>query len=162
KAADLLGIGRGNVVLIDPDARFRMDIADLELKLKYAEHAGQLPVAVIGVAGTTEEGAVDPIHRIAALRRKREASGRSFWMHVDAAWGGYMRSLFCPDDEPDIVSWADAEVPAAFRAFPQADSVTVDPHKLGYIPYPCGVAAYRNDLVRQFVTEEIPYISTAH
>ncbi|MBL8177181.1 MAG: hypothetical protein JNK48_21080, partial [Bryobacterales bacterium] len=44
---------------------------------------------------------------------------------------------------------------------PQAESVTVDPHKLGYVPYPCGVVAFRNDLVRQFICEDPPYISSS-
>ena len=104
----------------------------------------------------------------------------SFWLHVDAAWGGYLRSLFSePGDPGDFVSrdltiergsyskrvrlrWGAQEVLEAFRAFSHAESVTVDPHKMGYIPYPCGLIAYRNDLARQFANEEIPYLSSAH
>lgn len=172
KAADLLGIGRSNVVLVDVDDRFRMDFRDLQAKLEMVEKSGHLPLAVIAIAGTTEEGAVDPIHRVARLRE----SGKTFWLHIDAAWGGYLRTVFqsgCDlpsfdlDDVRAFVSrdgltWGDAEVCQAFAAFPAADSITVDPHKLGYVPYPCGVAAYRNDLVRQFVNQEIPYLSDAH
>lgn len=184
KAADLLGIGRENIVLVDVDEHFRMDLRDLEAKLKHAGERRWLPLAVIAIAGTTEEGAVDPIDRIAALGEHSEAErGESFWLHIDAAWGGYLRALFQPDaaagDVRAFVSreleirdgayhkrlhldWTDDGVCASFGAFPRADSITVDPHKLGYVPYPCGVAAYRNDLVRQFVTEEIPYLSDVH
>ncbi len=182
KIADLLGIGRGNVILIDVDRMFRVDVEDLRRKIIKALADGMLPVAAIGVAGTTEEGAVDPVHRLLGLRDEIEhAQGQSFWLHVDAAWGGYLRSLFSggePEDLSDFVSreitlrrghyektlslrWGYSEVTQAFLSFPQADSITVDPHKLGYVPYPCGVAAFRNDMVRQFLTEEAPYISDA-
>ena len=184
KAADLLGVGRENVVLVDVDARFRMDVRDLESKLRRVVEAKWLPLAVIAVAGTTEEGAVDPVDRVAALREQTENStAESFWLHVDAAWSGYLRSLFTPQIDLNGIqefvsrdlelgrgryhkdlrlSWGDREVYSAFAAFPRADSITVDPHKLGYVPYPCGVASYKNDLVRQFLTEEIPYLSDVH
>ena len=184
KAADLLGIGRENIALVDVDKHFRMDLRGLEAKLRRVSEERCLPLAVIATAGTTEEGAVDPIDRIAALRERSEADrGESFWLHVDAAWGGYLRALFRPDAEVESIrgfvsraleirigryhkrlqlEWGDRDVCAAFGAFPRAESITVDPHKLGYVPYPCGVAAYRNDLVRQFMTEEIPYISDVH
>ena len=189
KVADLLGIGRENILIVDVDARFRLDTNDLAAKLSYVLDEGRLPLAVIGIAGTTEEGAVDPIDLIDEVRTDLENSRReSFWLHVDAAWGGYLRALFtAPAGEPVTtlpgirefvsremelelgankkqltLSWGDRDVYAAFEAFPLAESITIDPHKLGYIPYPCGIAAYRNDLVRQFLTEEIPYLSTAH
>jgi glutamate/tyrosine decarboxylase-like PLP-dependent enzyme len=183
KAADLLGIGRENIVLVDVDGRFRMDARDLADKLRRVIEEGCLPLAVIAIAGTTEEGAVDPIDRIAALREETEETlGESFWLHVDAAWGGYLRTLFTGDEAGSVrdfvsrdlilsrghyekrlrIEWGSPEVHGAFAAFRLAESIVVDPHKLGYIPYPCGVAAYRNDLIRQFVTSEIPYLSTVH
>ena len=181
KAADILGIGRGNIVLLDIDPMFRMDIRSLETETRRAIGAGQLPLAVTAIAGTTEVGAVDPVDRVAEFRERIESQmGESFWLHVDAAWGGYFRSLFSePDDPGDFVSrdltiergryskhlrlrWGAPEVLDAFRAFSRAESITVDPHKMGYIPYPCGLIAYKNDLARQFANEEIPYISSAH
>ena len=172
KAADVLGVGRDNLVLVDVDRHFRMDVKDLEAKLTRIAETRRVPLAVIAVAGTTEEGAVDPVDRIAALRDRSEAKhGDTFWFHVDAAWGGYLRTIFTADSDFESarafvsrsdLSWDNPDVFAALASFPRADSITVDPHKLGYIPYPCGVAAYRNDLVREFVTEEIPYISDAH
>lgn len=100
KIADLLGVGRGNVILVDVDPMFRIDVDDLRRKIAKARSDGMLPLAVVGVAGTTEEGAVDPIHHIQALREEIERrDGQSFWLHVDAAWGGYLRSLFIPPEE---------------------------------------------------------------
>lgn len=188
KAADLLGIGRDNVILVDVDGLFRMDARDLESKIKRAVQRGLLPVAVIAIAGTTEEGAVDPVHEVLDLRRQFETEARaSFWLHVDAAWSGYLRSLFAPDAgslmehvatvrqfvsrELDLsdgayskrleIQWGDQEVISAFLALSKVDSITVDPHKMGYVPYPCGVVAFRNDRVRQFLAEVAPYLASA-
>ena len=194
KAADLLGIGRDSVILVDVDSHFRMEVGDLEDKMRAAIKRGLLPVAVVAIAGTTEEGAVDPVHQILDLRHRLESELRtSFWLHVDAAWGGYMRSLFIPGGpthfqaphtlaehmeavsrfvsrELDLsdgaysrvlpIQWGNQDVLSAFLAFPRADSITVDPHKLGYVPYPCGVVAFRSDRVRQFLAEAAPYLAS--
>jgi glutamate/tyrosine decarboxylase-like PLP-dependent enzyme len=194
KAADLLGFGRENVVLVDVDGLFRMDIRDLEEKVRSAIKRGMLPVAVVAIAGTTEEGAVDPLHQILDLRHRFEIELRtSYWLHVDAAWGGYIRSIFVPGKSDPIeppntlaghigavsrfvsrevdltdraysrvlpTAWGDQDVLSAFLAFPRADSITVDPHKMGYAPYPCGVIAFRSDRVRQFLAEPAPYLAS--
>ncbi len=187
KAANVLGIGEGpgGVVVVDVDKSFRMEIGDLEDKIRKAAGEGRFPFAVVAIAGTTEEGAMDPVHEIVALRRKLEAdAGLSFWLHIDAAWGGYMRSLFIPEGDGresaasvnrfvsatldlrygsysrDVkVQWGSKPVCEAFLAFPEAESITVDPHKMGYVPYPCGIVAFKCDLVRQFVSQESPYTS---
>jgi len=188
KSADVLGIGRDSVVFVDVDRQFRLDVRDLEDKLKAAVERGQYPLAVIAIAGTTEEGSVDPVHRIDAFRTRLEAETHtSFWLHVDAAWSGYIRSLFVTANPPaDLTArihdvnefaarrleirrghyrrtvemrWGNQEVCSAFLAFPRAESIAVDPHKMGYVPYPCGVVAFRNDRVRHFLTQEAPYIT---
>ena len=186
KAADLLGIGRENMVLVDVDRQFRMDVRDLEEKVSKALAQGLYPLAVVGIAGTTEEGSVDPVDKIAEFRDRLEIQQRtSFWLHVDAAWSGYLRTLFVrPDastataeETSEFVSrnleirrglyqrdvetrWGKPDVCNSFLAFPRAESITVDPHKMGYTPYPAGVVAFRNDRVRHFLTQEAPYIST--
>jgi glutamate/tyrosine decarboxylase-like PLP-dependent enzyme len=190
KAADVLGIGKDNVVLVDVDRSFRMDVRDLEAKLRQAIRRGLCPLAVIAIAGTTEEGAVDPIHHIDELRQKLEVEENfSFWLHADAAWSGYVRSVFVPavpeseagDEETtrrvnefasrplDLqrgsyaktihLQWGSREVCNSFLAFPRAESITIDPHKMGYVPYPCGVVAFRNDRVRMYLMQEAPYIT---
>jgi len=104
KAADVLGIGKDNVVLLKMDSMFRLDVQDLELRIRSAIHEGKVPLAVIAIAGTTEEGAVDPVHEITDLRTRLEKENISFWLHVDAAWGGYIRSLFNLEDQ-DFNDW---------------------------------------------------------
>jgi glutamate/tyrosine decarboxylase-like PLP-dependent enzyme len=74
---------------------FRLDVRDLEEKVKTAVRRGQYPLAVLAIAGTTEEGSIDPVHRIDDFRsRLEEETNTSFWLHIDAAWAGYIRSLF--------------------------------------------------------------------
>lgn len=197
KAADVLGIGRDKVILVDVDRTFRLEVRDLIDKIRDAERRGLFPLAAIAIAGTTEEGAVDPIHRVAEFRRTYERERQSsFWLHVDAAWAGYLRSLFvtAQDNARDAeatepertqavnqftartleirrrsyvrtleLHWGSKEVTRAFLEFPRAESIVVDPHKMGYVPYPCGIVAFRNDRVRHFLTQEAPYItSTTH
>ena len=193
KAADILGIGKDQVVLVDVDRAFRMEVRDLEQKVRAALGRGLVPLAVVAIAGTTEEGAVDPLHRVEELRQRLEADAEtSFWLHVDAAWAGYLRALFvtAQDNAAEAerteqtrtqevndftarplevrrraytrsfqMQWGSKEVCSAFLAFPQAESIVVDPHKMGYVPYPCGIVAFRNDRVRLFQAQEAPYIT---
>jgi hypothetical protein len=58
------------------------------------------------------------------------------------------------------LQWGSVEVCGAMLAIPKADSVTVDPHKMGYVPYPCGVVAFKSDRIRQFIAEEAPYLTS--
>lgn len=102
KAADILGIGRSNVIQVKTDSQFRMDIKDLKIKFNAAVKKNKIPVAVIAVAATTEEGAVDPIHQIIDLRDELEKSNLSFWLHIDSAWGGYISSVFKLDSEDEL------------------------------------------------------------
>lgn len=94
KAADILGFGRSNLVSVHTDAAFRMDVDDLRAKIQWALEAGKNVVAVICVAGSTEEGSIDPLDDVLALRTEFENGphGASFWVHVDGAWGGYLAS----------------------------------------------------------------------
>ncbi|MBK8047695.1 MAG: hypothetical protein IPK16_11545 [Anaerolineales bacterium] len=55
--------------------------------------------------------------------------------------------------------WADRDIYAAYLAMADADSITVDPHKLGFTPYPAGIVAFRNGLVTEHVAERAQYIS---
>lgn len=197
KACNVLGYGENAARLVPVNERFQIDVEALRVAIR-----GLAPeeyvAAVIGIVGTTEEGAVDPIHRIRFLRDETERDlNRSFWIHIDAAWGGYLRTLFhglpvhhvphgagleavCDEyiqaldlhekfeldvgvEHPDVrtleIRWSDRETYAAFLAMPDGDSTTVDPHKMGYVPYPAGVVAFRNGGVTEFVTQRAQYLS---
>ena len=176
KIADVLGIGKENLITVKVTTDYRMDVADLSKKIQATIDAGIPVLAVIGVVGTTEEGAVDPVHEIVALREQFEAKGISFYIHIDAAYGGYARSLFLNkesefltrDDlikllnEKRIISdsyqYPPEPVYRAFRALESVDSATIDPHKLGYVPYQAGAVVFRDRRVRNIVSYFAPYV----
>jgi glutamate/tyrosine decarboxylase-like PLP-dependent enzyme len=202
KIANLLGYGESAVEFVPVESSFRMNTASLREKL-FNLPEDKYVATVIGIAGTTEEGAVDPIHRIKFIRSDFERErNQSFWLHVDAAWGGYIRTLFCGHELEDSqehkslaeicreyfekldirekaqltmlhpapgvktrekkklqLEWRDPEVYSAFLAMPDADSITIDPHKLGYIPYPAGMIAFQKSLVTELVIQKAPYIT---
>lgn len=94
KAADVLGIGRNNIKLIEIDSHFRADITKLKGLIKKCHREKLSPLAVIGIVGTTEEGAIDPINEIVDLREKIEKElNISYWIHADAAWGGFAKTI---------------------------------------------------------------------
>lgn len=98
KAADLLGIGKNNIVNIEMTPLFQMDVNDLKRQLNNRINSKNRkrisPLAVIGIVGTTEEGAVDPIASMSDVRTEFEQNNNvSFWLHIDAAWGGYIKSI---------------------------------------------------------------------
>ena len=154
KAVDVLGIGQENLVYIQVTKNYRMDLDYLKETIDHLVEERTPILGVVAVAGTTEEGAVDEIHRMVALRREYEKSGVSFYIHVDAAYGGYGRTLFLDKEggfmeygtlnrtlhEMDLVDentdWPDRDVYEAFKAMGKVDSITIDPHKMGLYPLP--------------------------
>src|SRR3546814_3419640 len=101
----------------------------------------------VAVLGTTEFGTIDPVHRVIGARDAAANRGLGHWVHVDAAWGGYLATLFrAPDGSllprdkvaDGFAQFPSSEVYEAFAALSEADSITVDPHKLGYLPYGAG------------------------
>jgi glutamate/tyrosine decarboxylase-like PLP-dependent enzyme len=167
KAMTVLGIGRSHLRLVPTDAHMRMDAGALEeaLERALAEH---IPVlAVIGVLGTTEFGTIDPLHKIVVLRKRFAEKGLGFAFHVDAAWGGYLSTLFRRPDGGFVPRrevrrqfryFPTPPVYQAFRALANADTVTVDPHKLGYVAYGAGALVARDHRLTGFVGERPPYM----
>lgn len=176
KAADILGVGVENVVKVPVTDRFRIDVDRLrEIIDRYASE--QVPIlGVVGVVGTTEEGAVDAIDALVGLRQESSQHGVSYYLHVDAAYGGYARSLFldpkgrfAPYEEvqsrlAELGAGNDARpalsrsVWAAYRAISETDSVTIDPHKMGYVPYSAGGVALRDRRVLGLVSYSAAYV----
>lgn len=157
KAADIMGIGLQNVIDIQVDQHFRMDIDVLEKTINDLIDQ-QIPVlGVVSVIGSTEEGAVDYLDKVIALKEKfQKEKGISFYVHADAAYGGYTRAIFLDEnsnfmeydalvqrlhDEGIIdndIAWPPRDVYNAYKALEKADSITIDPHKMGYVPYAAG------------------------
>jgi L-2,4-diaminobutyrate decarboxylase len=93
-----------------------MDLEALDRALESIAERGCVPIAIIGTAGTTDLGAIDPLDGIA---ERAKASGA--WFHVDAAVAGSF-----------IMSPTHAE---RLRGIDKADSVTIDFHKLWWQPF---------------------------
>lgn len=264
KALDILGVGSSSLIRVDTDDSFRLRTADLRSKIEDTRIRGMTPLAVVAIAGSTEEGSIDPISEIVELRDELERNGSSFWLHIDGAWGGYFRTLLIDDDlsvvkdrvirslgekdddrfnsaielahlieeklptidssdehflryiaqllrrgdveeacevsrylevgasdlrlneevvatrieiqhssfqietntfsefrEVADIAFHDRCVIGALESFYQADSITVDPHKMGYVNYPCGAICFKEDLVRYLVRQKAPYITVA-
>lgn len=175
KAAELLGIGRSNIEPVKVDENFRLDAADLKEKLKKLSDKKIPVLAVIGILGSTECGSIDPVDKIVELRKwYSQECNSSFYIHVDGAYGGYPRSVFLNEDgsfrdihsvKKDFVSsmhanWPSDEIYQAYKAVENADSVTIDPHKLGYIPYPAGAIVFRDKSVKPATLCKAPYIDS--
>jgi len=176
KAADVLGIGQKNLVEVQVDNQYHMDIRILRKTID--DHIQQkIPViAVVGVLGTTEEGAIDKIDEIAALRDEYEEQGISFYFHVDAAYGGYSRSIFLDENSQFIgydelcrrlqddgifvheSTWPSRNIYDAYKAVPSADSITIDPHKMGYIPYAAGGIAIKDKRILDLISYFAAYV----
>jgi len=167
KNAAVLGIGKNNFLNINVDMDARMDIKHLRTQLDKCLSARQPVLMVVVVLGSTEESAVDPLARVIALRDEYRKSGLEFAIHVDAAWGGYFASLLRKPHKSTSDVTIDSYTPdfmlsdyvmEQYNAIPLAESVTIDPHKAGYIPYPAGGLCYRNKNMRNLVAFLAPEV----
>ena len=173
KAAAVLGIGMKQLITIPVDVDGRMNVKLLEENLiKCAEN--KIPVIqVVAVTGSTEESCVDPLDDIIKLRdTSRSKYGLNFYVHADGAWGGYFATMLRDGNNPpqptDTASVRQSsyvpylplssEVERHIIAFKNADSVTIDPHKSGLIPYPAGGLVYRNGSTRYLLTFDAPIV----
>lgn len=170
KICHSLGIGGGHLVQVPVDTRFRMDPDALWDTLRLLAQRQQPVIGCVTVVGTTEESAVDRVDRILEVRQRagREL-GMAFHLHADAAWGGYAIAITRDSDgsrrsyqaaladyAPEI--WPEEAVYRALCAVEDTDSVTIDPHKLGFIPYPAGAISFADGRGRDLVAIDAPYL----
>lgn len=103
KTASILGYGNAYIRRIPINSKFRINVRKLK-EMLYSLKEDEFVVAVITVVGTTEEGAVDGVHKVQNLRIDYEKEKNlSFWLHIDSAWGGFIRSLFNSGDYQDLI-----------------------------------------------------------
>lgn len=124
KAVATLGMGQQSLHLVPVGRDNRIDLALLQAKLDELRAQRIRVVAVVGIAGATETGAIDPLAELAAAARAEDA-----WFHVDAAWGGAL--LIDPAMRP------------LYAGIEQADSVVIDGHKLMFVPMAQGMLLLR-------------------
>lgn len=136
KAANVFGMGAGAVWPCALDAQGRMNPASVAEQIDRAIKNNRPVMMVVSVAGTTELGMIDPVDEVnVILKEYQEQRGLHIWHHVDAAYGGYLCSTLRGDSGRCSLS---AKVQRALHALKDANSITLDPHKLGFIPYACG------------------------
>ena len=119
KSAILAGIPERNFRLIDVDNNYRIIPDVIEDHLKKDLEKGMKPFLLIGNAGTTNTGTVDPLPELADL-----AERYGLWYHIDAAYGGFFN--LC------------AEGKKILSGIERSDSIVLDPHKGLFVPYGTG------------------------
>jgi glutamate/tyrosine decarboxylase-like PLP-dependent enzyme len=141
KSANILGLGGTDGLRKVPvDGNARLDVASLRRMVAADRAAGLEPFCVVGVAGVTSNGVIDPLEAIADAARDF-----GLWYHVDAAYaaGGLMST----------------SLRTRFAGIGRADSITMDPHKWWYMPYPCGAILTRDgDAGRRAFWSDAVYI----
>ncbi len=153
KAANVFGLGEEAFWTAPVDAQGRLSVAGLAGRIDEARAQGRPVLMAVSVAGTTEMGEFDPVDRVADLLcHLRRTQGVHIWHHVDAAYGGYFCAL---DPDERLLT---APLWRALRAVRRADTVTIDPHKLGYAPYACGAILTRDTARDAISTFAAPYV----
>ncbi|SDI16691.1 pyridoxal phosphate-dependent decarboxylase family protein [Nonomuraea jiangxiensis] len=125
KAARIAGFSPGQVRVVPADAGLRMDPGAAEELLVADRARGRRPFLLVGTAGTTSTGTIDPLPDLAGIARRH-----GVWFHVDAAYGGAFQLT--------------ERGRAKLTGVEQADSIALDPHKSLFLPYSTGVLLVRD------------------
>ncbi len=126
KAVDAVGLGRTALRALPTDAEFRVRLDALEAAIAEDRNRGIWPLCIVGMFGTTNTGAVDPVRELRTI-----ADREGMWLHADAAYGGGM-----------LLSHA---WPMRNQGLELADSITLDPHKWFYAPLDAGAILVKDD-----------------
>ncbi len=125
KSLGLLGLGRKALRRVPVTDRAEIDRAALKEKIAADRRAGCEPLAIVGTAGTTSSGAIDPLPELAELCRMED-----LWFHVDGAYGA--AAIFSDTQRPLL------------DGVELADSITIDPHKWLAMPFSAGIVLTRH------------------
>ena len=139
KSADILGIGQENVIAIPTDEHNKIDCQKLAAKCQQLAAQNIKVLAIVGVAGTTETGNIDPLDKIAEIAQQNQCH-----FHVDAAWGG--ATLLSNKYRPLL------------KGIEQADSVTIDAHKQMYVPMGAGLVIFKDPASVSAIEHHAEYI----
>ncbi|MCS1352738.1 aspartate aminotransferase family protein [Mechercharimyces sp. CAU 1602] len=140
QSAALLGLGEQAVVTVATDHEQRLSMIDFERQLEKLKNEGKSPFAVVATAGTTDFGSIDPLSSLSKYCRRE-----GMWLHVDAAYGG---ALILSDRHRFKLAGVE-----------QADSVTVDFHKLFYQPISCGAFLLKEGVEFRWLSRHADYLN---
>ncbi|KAF8824088.1 hypothetical protein HHX47_DHR9000097 [Lentinula edodes] len=174
-----------NSARMDPNDLRRLLHEGLNLKDAQGNPAPRAVYAVVAIVGSTEHGACDPIKDILDIRDEFRKKGLSFVLHGDGAWGTYFATAIPEVIVQESISlssqWSHTSmkigeynkarhdvfvptVPLKTKTLESivhmryCDSITVDPHKSGYLQYPAGGLLYRDQRMRYLVTWTSPIV----
>ncbi len=136
KAADLLNF---KLVKVKLDDNFRMDLEEVERK------TSDKTCVIVGVAGTTGLGVIDPIKELSEIAQKEDIP-----LHVDAAFGGFVIPF---------LKELGYEMPDFDFRLPGVASLTADPHKMGLAPIPAGGILFRETKMMKVVGKRVTYLA---
>ncbi len=139
KSAKILGIGNSGLIKVPTKQGQKIDLQALEKTLQGLRKDKIAVLALIGVAGTTESGSVDPLEQMAVLAKQYGC-----YFHVDAAWGG-----------PTLFSERYRHLLSGIEL---ADSVTFDAHKQLYVPVGGGMVLFKDPKALQSIEHHAQYI----
>jgi len=125
KAMDISGFGSDALRSIEADRSHRIDVDALRERIAQDRRAGLKPFLVVGSAGTVDIGAIDDLAALSALCR-----AEGLWFHVDGAFGAL--GILSPELAPRLAG------------IEGADSIALDFHKWGQVPYDAGFLLVRD------------------
>ncbi len=141
KAVGILGLGNQNIIPIDVDSNRSIDLAKLNAQINTLQTDKKTKIiAIIGIAGATETGIIDPLPALADI-----CETHNIHFHVDAAWGG-----------PVLLS--DKYRPL-LKGIERADSVTIDCHKQFYMPMTSGMVYFKNPKALDQIVYHARYVN---
>ena len=142
KSLDILGLGRQSLRKIETDESFHIHLDLLRETIESDRDAGRIPCCIVGLAGATSTGVIDPLPELADIARENNC-----WFHVDAAYGGGL--AFSERHKPKL------------EGIERADSITFDPHKWMFVPFACGATLVRDggDVLRRSFDISPEYLS---
>lgn len=141
RAMDFVGLGTDALRKIDVDADHRIDVAALRAQIAADREVGLKPFLVVASAGTVDVGAIDDLQAIARLCRDE-----GIWFHVDGAFGAL--AILSPQLAPLL------------GGIELADSIALDFHKWGQVPYDAGFLLVRDgERHREAFAQPAAYLS---
>lgn len=140
KASNILGLGENSVITVPVDKSFKMDVVQLRRLVEEQKNKGNIPLLVVGTAGTTDLGSVDPLEKIAALAKEY-----GMWFHADAAYGC---GLMLTDKHKPLL-----------KGIENADSVTVDYHKSFFQPVSSSAVLVKNKEMLRLMCYHADYLN---
>jgi len=144
RAMDMTGLGWDRLRLVETDDQYRISLPALEVAIAADRAAGLKPFLIVGTAGSVDVGAIDDLSGLADIAAREGAA-----FHVDGALGAL--GVLSPQVAPRL------------KGIERADSLALDFHKLGQVPYDAGFLLVRDAAAhkRTFTYSEAAYLRHA-